>query len=131
MHRKNFLHNKYERRSLNVRIEFPIFLYSISNPDLIWNCSISVGVQAIVRNLTPSPPRNPSPSTFVYINSTVCSCHVTYAFQSESTLYSCLNVKELLPRSRRKTWSLSDYNWTPTHNPLVHKWKLNHLTKLA
>ena len=27
---------------------------------------------------------------------TVCSYHVTYAFQSESTLYSCLNVKELL-----------------------------------
>ena len=33
---------------------------------------------------------------------TVCSCHVTYAFQSESTLYSCLNVKELLPQSRRE-----------------------------
>ena len=33
---------------------------------------------------------------------TVCFCHVTYAFQSESTLYSCLNVKELLARSRRK-----------------------------
>ena len=33
---------------------------------------------------------------------TVCSYHVTYAFQSESTLYSCLNVKELLARSRRK-----------------------------
>ena len=33
---------------------------------------------------------------------TVCSCHVTYAFQSESTLYSCLNVKELLARSRHK-----------------------------
>ena len=32
----------------------------------------------------------------------VCSCHVTYAFQSESTLYSCLNVKELLARSMRK-----------------------------
>ena len=29
---------------------------------------------------------------------TVCSCHVTYAFESESTLYSCLNVKELLAR---------------------------------
>ena len=26
---------------------------------------------------------------------TVCSCHVTYAFESESTLYSCLNVKWL------------------------------------
>ena len=33
---------------------------------------------------------------------TVYSCHVTYAFQSESTLYSCLNVKELLARSRRE-----------------------------
>ena len=27
---------------------------------------------------------------------TVSSHHVTYVFQSESTLYSCLNVKELL-----------------------------------
>ena len=35
-------------------------------------------------------------------NWTVCSYHVTYAFQSESTLYSCLNVKELLARSRRE-----------------------------
>ena len=33
---------------------------------------------------------------------TVCSYHVTYAFQSESTLYSCLNVKELLARSRHE-----------------------------
>ena len=32
----------------------------------------------------------------------LCSCHVTYAFQSESTLYSCLNVNELLARSRRE-----------------------------
>ena len=35
----------------------------------------------------------------LYVSSdtlTVCSCHVRYAFQSESTLYSCLNVKELL-----------------------------------
>ena len=42
---------------------------------------------------------------------TVCSYHVTYAFQSESTLYSCLNVKELLARSRREIWGLSDCNW--------------------
>ena len=33
---------------------------------------------------------------------TECSCHVTYAFQGESTLYSCLNNKELLARSRRE-----------------------------
>ena len=31
-----------------------------------------------------------------HILDTVCSCHVMYAFQSETTLYSCLNVKELL-----------------------------------
>ena len=27
---------------------------------------------------------------------TLCSCHVMDAFQSESTLYSCLNVNSLL-----------------------------------
>ena len=35
------------------------------------------------------------------ITKTVCSYHVMYMFQSESTLYSCLNVKELFARSRR------------------------------
>ena len=30
------------------------------------------------------------------------SYHVTCGFQSESALYSCLNVKELLARSRCK-----------------------------
>ena len=34
---------------------------------------------------------------------TVCSYHVTYAFPSDSILYSCLNVKELVTRSRRET----------------------------
>ena len=58
----------------------------------------------------------------------VCSCHVTYAFQSESTLYSCLNVKEW---SRRKIWRWSDCNWTRTQNHLVLKRTLNHLAKLA
>ena len=36
-----------------------------------------------------------------------CSCHVTYAFQSESTLYSCLNYKQLFARSRCEIWSFS------------------------
>ena len=47
--------------------------------------------------------RNRTGNTVIYvfniqitIQMTVCSCHVTYAFQSESTLYSCLNVKEIL-----------------------------------
>ena len=43
--------------------------------------------------------------------SIVCSYHVTYAFQSESTLYSCLS----------DIWSWSDCNGTRTHNHLVRK----------
>ena len=62
---------------------------------------------------------------------TVCTYHVTYAYQSESTLYNCLNVKELLARNRRHIWNLSGCNGTRTHNHLVCKWTFNHLAKLA
>ena len=60
---------------------------------------------------------------------TVYSYHVTYAFQSESTFYSLLNVKELFAQNRRKSWSLSDCNWTRPHNQLVGKRTLKHLAK--
>ena len=62
---------------------------------------------------------------------TACSYHATYMFQSESTLYSCLNVKEPLAQNRHEIWSLSDCNGTQTHNHLVckrtrrAKWILN------
>ena len=46
------------------------------------------------------------------VHLTVCSSHVTYAFESESTHYGCLNVKELLARSSREIWRWSDCNWT-------------------
>ena len=65
----------------------------------------------------------------ITIDCTVCSCHVTFAFQSESTLYSCLNVKELLAQSRCEIWTLSDCNWTGTHNHLVHKQSTASLAK--
>ena len=58
---------------------------------------------------------------------TVCFYHVTYAFQSESTIYSCLVVKEHLARNRREIWSSSDCNGTRTHNHLVRKQTLNYL----
>ena len=61
----------------------------------------------------------------------VCFYHVTYAFQSESTLYICLNVKELLARNRRDIWSLSDCNGTRTNDHLVRKRILNHLANLV
>ena len=60
----------------------------------------------------------------------VCFSHVTGAFQSESTLYSCLNVKELLAQSRCKIWSLGDCNCTRTQNHLFCKGTPSHLAKL-
>ena len=45
--------------------------------------------------------------------------------------YSWLNVKEFLTRSRHKIWTLSNCNWTRTHNHLVRKRTLNHLAELA
>ena len=45
---------------------------------------------------------------------------------SESTLYSRLNVKDLLAQNRREIWSLSDCNRTRTHNHLVHKTNAQH-----
>ena len=56
----------------------------------------------------------------------VCFYHVTFAFQSEPTLHSCLNVKDLLARNRRNIWNLSDWNETRTNNHLVRKRTLNH-----
>ena len=52
---------------------------------------------------------------------TVCYYYVTYPFQNESTLYSCLSVKEFLAWNRRDIWSLSDSNGIRTHNHLVNE----------
>ena len=68
---------------------------------------------------------------FCTVHLTVYSCHATYPFQSESTLYICLNVKKLFARSRCEIWRWSDCNWTRTQNHLVLKRTLNHLAKLA
>ena len=68
---------------------------------------------------------------FCTVHLTECSCHVTYAFPSESKLYSCLNVKELHARNKRYVWGLSDYNWTWTLNHLVPKRTTDSLTKLT
>ena len=43
----------------------------------------------------------------------------------------CLNVMELLARSRRHIWSLSDSNVIRTQNHLVRKRTHNHLAKLV
>ena len=61
----------------------------------------------------------------------VCYYHIMYEFQSESTLKVCLNVKELLARSRHHIWSLNDNNEIRTRNHLVCKRTLNSLAKLV
>ena len=43
---------------------------------------------------------------------------------------SCEYLLTCVAWSRCKILSLSDSNWTRTHNHLVHKWTLNHLIKL-
>ena len=60
---------------------------------------------------------------------TVFYYHVTYAFQSESILYSSLKVKELLARNRNDIWSLSDNYGIRTSNHLVCKRTLFILAK--
>ena len=67
----------------------------------------------------------------IHYDSSVCYYHVTYAFQSESTFYSCLNVEELLAQNRRNMWILSVSNGIRTHNHLVIKRTLNHVAKPA
>ena len=52
-------------------------------------------------------------------------------FLSESTLYSCLNVKEFFAWDRRDIWSLSDSNGIPTQIHLVRKRTKKYLAKLA
>ena len=52
---------------------------------------------------------------------TVFYYHVTYSFQSECILYSCLKVKELLARNRNDIWSLNDNYGIRTFNHLVRK----------
>ena len=62
---------------------------------------------------------------------TVCYCHVTYEFQSESILYS-LPERKGTPCSKQVPYlSLIDSNGIRTHNHLVRKRILNHLAKLA
>ena len=61
---------------------------------------------------------------------TVCSCHVMYTFQGESTLYIGVNIKEMLVHNRWHIRSLSDSNGTQT-NHLVRKRTLKPLGKLT
>ena len=62
---------------------------------------------------------------------TVCYCHVTYVFKSESALYSFLNVEELLALIRRKIWSLINCNWAQAYNHLARKPRYNHFANVT
>ena len=61
----------------------------------------------------------------------VCSYNVTYAFRSESTLNSCLIVKEHLELDRCEIRILTGWDWTRTQYNLDRIQILNHLDKIA
>ena len=64
-----------------------------------------------------------------YIDCMFLPCH--YVLQTECTLFTSLNFKELLAWNRRDIWSLNDCSGTWTNNHLVRKRTLNHLPKLT
>ena len=55
-------------------------------------------------------------------------CHVRVS-EWIHNLY-CLNVNELLARSRREIWSLSDCKWTRTQNHLARKLTTQHIAPM-
>ena len=63
------------------------------------------------------------------VHLTVCYYHVTYEFQSESTLYNLPECQGTPWSKQPWYWSLSDNNVIRTHNHLVRKGTLNHLAK--
>ena len=66
------------------------------------------------------------PLYFIYTTiNFLSSCHIRVSW------IVCLNVKELVARSRRHIWRLSGSTKIQTHNHLVHKRTLKHLAKLA
>ena len=58
---------------------------------------------------------------------TVYYLHVTYAFQSVSTLYICLIIKKHYAQNRNDIWTLSYCKGTRICNHRVWKERLNHL----
>ena len=52
-------------------------------------------------------------------------------FQSESILYSYMNINEFFAQNRRDIWSLSDTNGIQSQEHLIQKQTLSHLAKLA
>ena len=64
------------------------------------------------------------------IQLTACFYHVMYAFQTESTLYSCLNVKEILTSKAAPNLTLKLLQLNSNYNQVVPKGLLNNLAKL-
>ena len=63
---------------------------------------------------------------------TLYSYHLMWLFNSESTLYFCLNVKDILAqKKKRDIWNLSERNGTRTQNQLFHQETLNHYAKVT
>ena len=82
------------------KTEYDKFVTKVNNIDttgFVLKTTYNTNKSDLEKKISDADKKNPDTSDL-----TVCSYHVTYAFQSESTLYSCLNFKELLARNRPK-----------------------------
>ena len=82
------------------KTEYDKFVTKVNNIDttgFVLKTTYNTNKSDLEKKISDADKKNPDTSDL-----TVCSYHVTYAFQSESTLYSCLNFKELLARNRRE-----------------------------
>ena len=100
-----------------------------------WNsifCSESYPISIIICHLEITRPQRKSPRVFLTVlfsfSEVVSLLFPLYVIIMSRTSFKvnlhsivCLNLKELLARSRRHIWSLSDSNRIRTHNHLVRK----------
>ena len=102
-----------------------------SYPSFLAKFLVSPPSESVLEGPTPPPiyKRRGRGSNYAFPNMSARYYHVTHAFQSESTLCSCMNVKELLARNKYDIRSLIDSNRIRIHNHLVCKRTLSHLAK--
>ena len=88
----NFIFNRYFQLNLDINIGVIIQTVLTAGPLISFQIAWKSYDAVVFKSDHPS---NEFKDLIKQKDTTICSCHVTYAFQNESTLYSCLNVKEL------------------------------------
>ena len=117
MSRNSFLQNRRQ-------------IWSLNECNLTWTYDHLVCKQTLNRLAKLAKLLSCVVSTYPYV-AFDCYNHVSYMLQGGSTLYSFLNVKELVAQSRFEILRLCDCNWTGTRKDLLPKRTCKYLAKLA